>query len=247
MIARRSSPALLFLALVSTAPAAAQPLPAGDVARVERFFEGARSARYMEHNCEDATYPGWDGFPLRRCRYTVTDRRTRREKTGTVILLNAEPRQLARWVVHACREVKRDTGPRCTGRLARHIVGQSGAQFPVAGIVYEDILPADGVQEAYVFRDGVTVAVRGFTHQLTRPATAAEVDSALNGTVLRSFQFARIQSTRREEYRANGGTEDVGTHRDRKLHWLPVVRRLYQEAWDKDRNELMIAWARANL
>jgi hypothetical protein len=29
--------------------------------------------------------------------------------------------------------------------------------------------------------------------------------------------------------------------------WLRVVRKLYQEAWNSDRNELMIAWAKANL
>jgi hypothetical protein len=237
--------ALLALGLLSGAPLAAQPLPEADLRRVERFFEASRGARYMEENCAAATYPGWDGFPLQRCRYTVRNRDGTR-RTGTVILLNGTPRQLARWVVHTCREVKGNTGARCTGRLARHIIGQSGAQFPVAGIVYEDILPSDGRQEAYVFRDGVTVGVRGFEHRMTRPPTAAEVDSALTGTVLRSFRFARIQSTTREQYRANGGTDDVGTDSDRKLRWLRTVREAYQAAWDQDRNELMIAWARAN-
>jgi hypothetical protein len=242
-----SAAVLLLLALASGTPTAAQdPLPAADLDRVERFFTAARSARYMEHNCAAATYPGWEGFPLQRCRYNVRDR-SGAVKTGTVIMLNAEPRQLARWVVHTCREVKRSTGPACTGRLGRHIIAQSGAQFPVAGIVYEDILPSDGVQEAYIFRDGVTVAVRGFPHQSTRPPTAAQVDSALTATVLRSFRFARIQSTTREEYRANGGTADVGTSVNRKLLWLQVVRDAYQAAWGKDRNELMIAWARRNL
>jgi hypothetical protein len=40
----------------------------------------------------------------------------------------------------------------------------------------------------------------------------------------------------------------VGDSADhRKLSWLEVSRKLYQAAWGQDRNELLIAWARANL
>jgi hypothetical protein len=56
------------------------------------------------------------------------------------------------------------------------------------------------------------------------------------------MRYARIQSTKREEYRKAGGTENV-----EGLAWLDVSRKLYQAAWGKDRNELMIAWAKANL
>ena len=31
-------------------------------------------------------------------------------------------------------------------KLADFIIGQSGGQFPVRGIVYEDILPANGIK-----------------------------------------------------------------------------------------------------
>ena len=34
---------------------------------------------------------------------------------------------------------------------------------------------------------------------------------------------------------------------DRRLAWLDTVRRLYRRAMKSDRNELMIAWAKANL
>jgi hypothetical protein len=56
-----------------------------------------------------------------------------------------------------------------------------------------------------------------------------------------------VVSTSRENYRANGGTADVGTSSQRKLLWLDVVRQLYQEAWGSDRNELIVAWARTHL
>jgi hypothetical protein len=64
-----------------------------------------------------------------------------------------------------------------------------------------------------------------------------------------SGKFARLQGTTREEYKANGGTVDVGDssggHRNRS--WLEVSRELFKSAWDNDRNELLIAWARANV
>ena len=54
--------------------------------------------------------------------------------------------------------------------------------------------------------------------------------------------YARLQSTTREEYRKAGGKEDV-----ERTAWLDVTRRLYQQAWGSDRNELMVAWAKDHL
>jgi len=60
-------------------------------------------------------------------------------------------------------------------------------------------------------------------------------------------QYARIAGTRMEDYLSDGGTEDVGNAGGRKLKRLDVVRKLYQQAWNSDRNELMIAWAKNHL
>src|SRR2546421_153479 len=112
---------------------------------------------------------------------------------------------------------------------------------PSSGIVFEDILPEDGVNEVYAFRNGVTVRVDGVTHRSPQQPTAAQIEKSLNGQVTSTFKFARIQSTTRENYKANGGTKSVT-----ELAWLDVVRDLYKAAWTNNRNELMIAWARAN-
>jgi hypothetical protein len=48
-------------------------------------------------------------------------------------------------------------------------------------------------------------------------------------------------------YRKNGGTVDVGDSDHRKLSWLDVNRESFKQAWDNDRNELLIAWARSNV
>jgi endoglucanase len=56
------------------------------------------------------------------------------------------------------------------------------------------------------------------------------------------FEFARIRRTTRAQYRAASGTENV-----EGAAWLRVVRQLYQQGRNSDRNELMIAWAKTNL
>ncbi|HET7230551.1 MAG TPA: hypothetical protein VFJ16_11150 [Longimicrobium sp.] len=239
----------LILPLCASVPRilAAQPgtpLPEADVRREERLFENTRDARYMEQNCVDTTFAGWDGFPVKRCTYSVRERGGG-SKTATVVLLDATPRQLARWVVQACAEARRTTAAACTGKLRRRIIEQSGAQFPVAGIVLED-MEGDGTQNLFVFRDGVTVTVDGVSNGSAGPVTADVIRRSLTSPVVRTGKFARVASTTREEYRANGGTVDAGTSTNRKLAWLGVVRTLYQQAFRSDRNELLVAWLRAN-
>lgn len=221
---------------------ARQPeLPPQALQRVTAFFEERRNARYMEKNCQPTTYPGWEGLPLQQCTYSVKGHNDSAPKTAKVIMLNASPEQLARWVVATCVEVTGGARRRCTDTLSKHIIAQSGAQFPIAGIVFEDILPEDGVNEVYAFRNGVTVRVDGVTHRSPQQPTAAQIEKSLNGQVTSTFKFARIQSTTRENYKANGGTRNVT-----ESAWLDVVRDLYKAAWGNNRNELMIAWARAN-
>lgn len=60
-------------------------------------------------------------------------------------------------------------------------------------------------------------------------------------------QYARISSATREDYKANGGAEDIGSKDDRKPKWLEVVRELYKKAWRSDHNELIEMWARSHL
>lgn len=217
---------------------------ATEVERLVQAFAGAlKNSRYMEQDCGPATYPDWDAFPLSKCRYSVTDKGGAR-KTAIVIMLNPSIKQLAQWVVTSCREVTRDATPSCTEHLMKWIIGQSGGQFPVAGVVFEDILPSDEVYELYCFRDGVTIKVKGFPHLGTKPPTAEEVAECLSAPVVWVGKYARLQSTTPEQYRSNGGREDVGDDSKRSPAWLEVNRKLYQAAWAGDRNELMVAWAR---
>lgn len=225
----------------ATAVAQEPSLPAEAMTRMTTYFEARRSSRYMEQNCVAATYPGWETLPLKECTYSVKGAHDPVKKTAKVIMLNGEPDQLARWVVSTCIEVVGSATNKCTKGIGKQIIGQSGAQFPVAGIVFEDILPENGKFEVFAFRNGVTVRVNGVTHLGTAQPSAAEIEKSLNGEVTSTLKFARIQSTTRDEYLANGGTRTVTGNA-----WNEVNRDRYKAAWGHNRNEMMVAWARAN-
>jgi endoglucanase len=225
----------------ATAVAQESPLPAEAMTRMTAYFEARRSSRYMEQNCVTATYPGWETLPLKECTYSVKGANDPVKKTAKVIMLNAEPDQLARWVVATCIEVVGSASNKCTKAIGRQIIGQSGAQFPVAGIVFEDILPEDGKFEVFAFRNGVTVRINGVNHLGTAQPSAVEIEKSLHGDVISTLKFARVQSTTREQYLANGGTRNVTGNA-----WNEVNRDLYKAAWGHNRNEMMVAWGRAN-
>jgi endoglucanase len=226
---------------LATAVTQELPLPAEAMTRMTAYFEARRSSRYMEQNCVTVTYPGWETLPLKECTYSVKGANDPVKKTAKVIMLNAEPDQLARWVISTCIEVVGAASNKCTKAIGVQVIGQSGAQFPVAGIVFEDILPEDGKFEVFAFRNGVTVRVNGVNHLGTAQPPAAEIEKSLHGDVTVTLRFARIQSTTRDQYLANGGARTVTGNA-----WNEVNRDLYKAAWGHNRNEMMVAWARAN-
>lgn len=220
------------------------------VGKCEKLLESAYMAQTLLG--ETDTIPGWEGFPVQLYEYrTGKDIYKGAPKVGKVYLLNPSPEKLAMWIATTCLEVKGSPDARYTDKLLNWIRGQSGAQFPVKGVVYEDMY-TPGYYEPYIFKDGVTVYVADSTQMpADKTCTPEQLEYYLNldNSQLKpqTGRYGRICSTTREQYRANGGTEDVGDGEHRKQAWLDVVRRLYQQAWRSDRNELMIAWARENL
>lgn len=213
------------------------------------------SSAYMAQNLLEIRkdLPGWEGYPVGLYEYyTGKDIKKGVPKRGLVYLLNPTPEKLATWIATTCWEVKHSTDTLYLNKLAKFIRGQSGAQFPVQGVVYEDMY-TKGFYEPYIFKDGVTVYVADSTMM---PADKHCTDEQLNFYLHltnadlkpNTGRYARICSTNRTQYYNNGGTVDVGDNDENRSHkWLEVVRRLYQQAWDSDRNELMIAWAKDQL
>jgi endoglucanase len=198
------------------------------------------------------TIPGWEGFPVKLYEYqTSNDLYSGKPKTGKIFLLNPSPEKLAMWVATACWEVKHSVDSKYTDSLLKWIDGQSNAQFCVKGLLYEDQYVRN-FQEPYLFKDGVTVYIKDTTlWPKDKMCTPEQLNFYLritnNDIKAQTGQYARIASTTREDYKNAGGIEDVGSKDDRKQKWLEVVRDLYKKAWNSDRNELIIMWAKNHL
>ncbi|HZZ44875.1 MAG TPA: hypothetical protein VFE58_18195 [Tepidisphaeraceae bacterium] len=236
----------LLPVMITFCCAAAPAGPASDLA--SEFAPLLKNARYMESGpATPVTIPGWEGFPTLRYTYSVHDH-DGAIKSADVVLLDPSAEQISRWIVHSLTEVKGSYDPADGRKIFHHILEQSGGQFPVTGIVYEDIIPADGVNEIYCFRDGVTVEIEGVPHRGTAPLTPAQIQSSLTGKVIRVFRYARIQSTSPEMWTAfTGDTAVLSDDKKPTPHWQDVIRHEYQNAWGKDENQLMTAWVKANM
>lgn len=202
---------------------------------------------------EHTDIPGWEGYPVKLYEYyTGKDIKKGVAKRGLVYLLNPSAEQLATWIATTCWEVKQSTDTTYLYKLAEFIKRQSGAQFPVQGVVYEDMYTKN-FYEPYIFKDGVTVYVADSTKMpADKHCTDEQLEFYLHMTNAdlkpNTGRYARICSTNRTQYYKNGGKTDVGDNDEhRSQSWLNVVRQLYQLAWLSDRNELMIAWAKEQL
>lgn len=216
-------------------------------ALAERYADRLQRSRYMERGTpSDITLDGWAGFPIKRYTYSVTDK-DGTVKQADVVLLDPSAEQIARWIVSAVTEVKGSYDEALARKAFDNIIAQSGGQFPVAGVVYEDIIPADGVHEVYCFRDGVTVAVDGIAHRETHVLSPAEVEASIHGKVTRIFTYARIASTTPQWFIAAGGDPKVLDDAGKPTAaWPLAIRKAYQDAWGNDRNVLIVAWVKAN-
>ncbi len=236
------------LSIESSTTRAESSIDSSDLVKVLRLLDKTLfKSRYMEQNCQDFTYPDWEGFPTKKCTYSVKDSNGT-IKTAEVVMLNPSEEKLARWIITTCKMVKGQVKDQDVKKLVDKVIHQSGGQFPVAGIVYEDIGPnniPDGEKKVYCFRNGVTVSVNDISNGSANQPNKAQIDSSLYGEVIKVHKYGRIISTTREQYLNNGGSEEVtGTYDN---NWMNVVRDLYKKAWHSDTNELMVAWARDRL
>lgn len=234
----------LALATVATVPAA-RAQPALDAASFAATIQDRLArARYMEGTCEPVTLADWADLETRRCTYEVTDRQTGVRKQGLVVMLNPSALQLSRWILGACARVRPAEPARdCARRVFSRVISQSGGQFPIAGVVYEDILPEDGVMEAYGFRHGVTVILEGLNHRATAPLSGQQLADSLQARAKATASQAgpaRIVGTTRAQYlKAFPGAQVAG------LSWLAVVAEEHKAAMRSDQHRLIDAWLKS--
>jgi hypothetical protein len=120
------------------------------VAVVHRNLSLNSLGRYMSPRggCCATQFPRWERYPTEICSYEAVS-----HVRLSVIVLNPNREQLARWFVTACTDAHARYVMQCSERLDLLTTCQSGAQFPVAGDVDEG--------KIYTFRDGVTVRMKG--------------------------------------------------------------------------------------
>ena len=201
---------------------------------------------YMADSCERRVHSDWQGYPVERCSYQVVDN-DGKTKTAIVNLLIPPVTLASKWIGSACSNATKKN--ECHQQVVSQIRRSSGFQFPVSGVVYEDIIPKDGVFEAYCFRDGVTVIVDRFIHRSTHTLSTTEIETCISGKLKKALKYARVHSGVREDYIEFGGTEDVGSSQpaNGKLHWLNIVRESYQSAWQTGSYSLLNFWVQRNI
>lgn len=218
---------------------------------MDKRSEDVLKSAYMAETYlgENTQIPGWEGYPVKLYEYyTPEDIKINKKKKGLVYMLNPSPRQLSMWIITAVYEATGALEYENILRLSNFIKWQSGAQFPVKGVVYEAMYTPDHY-EPYIFKDGVTVYIAdSLMFPADKTCTEEQLQFYLNMSnsdlKARTGRYARISSTTREMYYNAGGKTDVGSEQNRSHAWLDEVAKLYKEAWNSDRNELIIAWAK---
>ena len=186
--------------------------------------------RYMAQKLisETDTISGWENVNVSLYQYAIDSGKI----IGHVYMANADAKKMAAWIITTCFSLTKKLEKNNTDFLIKSIRNASGGQFPVKGIVYENM---DGKgYYPYIFKDGVTV----FLLQ----NTSDDLSLITNTNIRRTGKYARIISTTREEY--NALFPDKNTE---GMEWLNIVREEYKAALMSDTNNLMIAWAKGEI
>lgn len=228
-----------------------------------RVFRGS----YMRQSCSrlpESQFASWyvsqwAGIPLDLCQYSVTDTAgSRLKKNATVILLPISEALFADWIINTCTDVSQKN-LNCIKTITNQALMQSGGQFIVKGVVYEDQYissggnGSDGYYEPYCFRDGVTVYTGMFNSATVYTTLSAQESNAcFNGTFINADRkvgrYARIVGTSPESYvNLKGNSRGViDTQGLTTVQWLNVSREETQAAYRNRKNTLVTIWAKSN-
>ena len=219
---------------------------------VDKWSVPLENSRYMSKknvsSCTDvdpSVYAEWNDVSLKECKYSVVEGHNKKTATAIVHFPSAE--KIASSVVEAC---SKNTTCNNSGhlndllldKLFVRVICSSGGQFPVAGIVLED-MDGNSRYNNYCFRKGVTVDVTGLFTDFVVASNAKkkrdrfpekqisddENKRCINGSVERVWNLARLQGTTREDYQNSGGSLLTEGN-----SWMEVIGQLYKDAQSKD-------------
>jgi hypothetical protein len=215
-------------------------LPAAKRVVAGRYLSGKMSS------CKPFPYPGYEGLPTERCRYTQG------KLIAEVVLLDPDAEQLTRWVLSICELSDLHQSVRfqsyCGRRLLTRIKQQSRGHFPVAGIVLEG-------GKGYAFRHGITAEVPGIENGVRRQYTDDELEAAISAPIIGWGKYAGLGGTTYEQYVSYGrlieqpmdGNEKPKLVDDSAMTFPELIGMRYKEAWGRNYNSMLRAWTCANM
>lgn len=201
-------------------------------------------ADYMADDCAPATsgFSAWEDLPLERCKYHLNG------QNAEVVMLNPGPRRLTAWIQDACEDLSSNVA-NCMQKTFRQVLYQSGGQFPVGGVVIED-MDGNGRGNAYAFRDGVTIRVAAFGTGTESLLTSTQVARSYTDASSATYSYARPVSVTREQMTRYAPVEgltipNLGSSSERKNSWHELTGKLYRESWFSNRSHIIRAWVYA--
>ncbi|MBK8176602.1 MAG: glucosaminidase domain-containing protein [Rhodospirillales bacterium] len=223
-------------------------LPQGKVAELTKFL--AKRPPYMRQDCSEIAAPGYEVIPAgperpMRCLYHVESTspkaKIRGVKKATADVIFPTPARMARWIIDSCLWAGGADLAGCIAFLQTGPAGilqQSSAQFPIAGIVFEDMDAR--LMKGYAFRDGLTARVDGWTNGSEASPTSEQTKAALEQPPLWISEHARVARGDIAEVKCL----DPSASFDPKLRddrWRDYVRARFVEALQGDHNMLLLA------
>ena len=203
-----------------------------------------KNSHYMEGNCKaDTSFAAYGNLPVERCSYSLDGQK------AEVSMLNPGPRRLTAWLVEACTALSSNL-QNCVQKSYDQILNQSGAMFPVAGIVIED-MDQNGMGNAYAFREGVTVRVPSFSTATESLLTTTQIQNSFTDAPMYTYSYGRPISVTRTQL-ANYSTQFglglpyLGNSTDRDNAFNVAVGQLYRQAWLTGKNHIIRAWILGN-
>lgn len=235
-------------------------LPETHVAELVKFFaahppyirgclDDKRTCEAGE-GCKEIALPGYQTIapgPERpmRCIYHVVSASPSAKipgiKRATADLIFPTPTRMARWIIDSCLWAGGNDLTDCIAFLKTGptgILDQSSAQFPISGIVFEDMQP--GLMKGYAFRDGLTAKVPGWANGSEASPTPEQTRAGLTAEPSWLSQHARVARADIGDVKCLDPSAPFDAdHPDDR--WRAYVRTTFVDALQGDHNFLLLA------
>jgi hypothetical protein len=192
----------------------------------------------------ETNYPEYEGYPVKRCIYTLGDLK------GLVYTLHPSTAQVATWVAFACIRAGAPDQLKCARRLfwpsepnVEGIFNSNNGQFPVAGNVIErgDEAGCDEPTTYYniQFRHGVTVQLADEKKLCLEGArTIDQQESDRKAKIGRFRNVGRVSALTLAEYQTTLG-KTISTNSPEHLEWAQLNQLSHLTALDDGVNVML--------